>query len=54
VSNAAQLDDALVLPATSPNPNNYNKDHLACPEFLPPTDARDHEDGGACGLPVNQ
>jgi uncharacterized repeat protein (TIGR01451 family) len=31
VASVADLDAALFFPATSTNPNNYNKGHLACP-----------------------
>jgi len=53
ITSASDLDDSLFLPATSANANNYNKDLLSCPSFLPQTTLDLQKSADHSTLPVN-
>ena len=53
ISSASDLAGSLFLPATSANANNYNKDTLSCPSFLPQTTLDLQKSADHSTLPVN-
>jgi len=53
IATASDLDDSLFLPATSANANNYNKDLLSCPSFLPATTLDFQKSVDHSTIPVN-
>jgi uncharacterized repeat protein (TIGR01451 family) len=53
ISSASDLDGSLFLPATSADANNYNKDLLSCPSFLPATTLDLQKSADHSTLPVN-